>query len=111
MGKVVFSGQELGGGIASGVSLSHCAGDENPCRQAYIDYVGFGNSRSSWDPLTTLFAVRGASSVGCRDQTPVCPILCSKRRSGWSARQLMTYFVWDLEPPVLRQLKTHHLGE
>ena len=24
---------QLGGGIASGASLSHCAGDENPCRQ------------------------------------------------------------------------------
>merc|ERR1711899_513454 len=87
--KVVFSGQELGGGIASGASLSHCSGDENPCRQAYIDYVGFGNSRSSWDPLTALFAVRAASS-GNRDQTPVCPILCSRKRSGWWARQLMT---------------------
>jgi len=66
--KVVFSGQEVGAGIPSGSSLSHCAGDENPCRQAYIDYVGFGNTRSSWDPLTTLFAVRGASAVGCREE-------------------------------------------
>merc|ERR1712192_136480 len=45
-----------------------CVGDDNPCRQAYIDYVGFGNTRSSWDPLTTLFAVRGASAVGCREE-------------------------------------------
>ena len=78
-----------------------------------------------------------------RDQTPVCPILCSRKRSGWWvclfilwlvsksfclqhctiisckggdggcnyhftrwARQLMTCFVWDLEPPLLRQLKS-----
>jgi hypothetical protein len=32
----------------------------NPCRQAYIDHSGAGNDRSSWDPATTLFAVRGA---------------------------------------------------
>ena len=78
-----------------------------------------------------------------RDQTPVCRILCSRKRSGWWvclfilwlvsksfclqhctiisckggdggcndhftrwARQLMTCFVWDLEPPLLRQLKS-----
>ena len=33
----------------------------DPCRQAYIDHSGAGNDRSSWDPATTLFAVRGAS--------------------------------------------------
>ena len=32
----------------------------NPCRQAYIDHSGPSTDRSSWDPATTLFAVRGA---------------------------------------------------
>ena len=67
--------------------MSDCAGLENPCRQAYIDYLGYGNwrletsyfvtsskimilgvARPSWDPLTTLFAVRGAIGIGCKEE-------------------------------------------
>ena len=29
----------------SGGRLSECAGEENPCRQAYIDYLGYGLAR------------------------------------------------------------------
>ena len=69
----------------SGGRLSECATEENPCRQAYIDYLGFGDwkpeilssdskfmisgvARPSWDPLTTLFAVRGAGGIGCKEE-------------------------------------------
>jgi len=66
--KMVFSGAKVGADVQSGGALSDCAGDDNPCRQAYIDYVGYGNTRSSWDPLTTLYAVRGLEAVGCREE-------------------------------------------
>ena len=70
--------------MMSGGRLSECAAEENPCRQAYIDYLGFGRwnhfilsahlksssgvARPSWDPLTTLFAVRGAGGIGCTEE-------------------------------------------
>lgn len=66
--KTVFLGFEVGQNVMSGGRLSECAGEENPCRQAYIDYLGYGVARPSWDPLTTLFAVRGARGIGCREE-------------------------------------------
>merc|ERR1712156_318077 len=56
------------GQVQSGGALSKCAPANNPCRQAYIDYDG-GNSRVSWDPLNTLFAVRGAAASSCKECT------------------------------------------
>ena len=35
----------------------------NPCRRAFIDHQGPGKSRQSWDPATTLFAIRGNSEA------------------------------------------------
>ena len=65
--RVIFSGVSLGKSVQSGAALSSCTPAGNPCRQAYIDYLGGeGRSRSSWDPLTTLVAVRGAAA-GCSD--------------------------------------------
>jgi hypothetical protein len=63
--RQIFSG--LGGNIISGGRLSSCAGDDNPCRKAYIDWCGYGNGRSSWDPLATVTAVRGASATKLKE--------------------------------------------
>jgi len=63
--KQIFSG--VGGNIISGGRLSTCAGDENPCRKAYMNWCGYGNGRSSWDPLATVMAVRGASATKLRE--------------------------------------------
>ena len=46
---------------------SRCAPKSNPCRQAYIDYLGEEVDRNSWDPLTTLYAVRGAAAISCEE--------------------------------------------
>jgi hypothetical protein len=66
--KVIFSGFEVGIVVHSGAALTYCTGEENPCRQAYVDYLGEGVDRPSWDPLTVLAAVRGAGAVGCRKE-------------------------------------------
>ena len=64
--EVVFSGFEVGVQVQSGGRLSDCASVNNPCRAAYIDYEGGRHkSRFSWDPLTTLVAVRGAAAGAC----------------------------------------------
>jgi len=65
--KIMFSGFEVGVSVQSGGALTSCAPETNPCRQAYIDYVGEGNNRNSWDPLTTVYAVRGAEFVSCEE--------------------------------------------
>jgi inosine-uridine nucleoside N-ribohydrolase len=58
--RVIFSGFNVGVQVQSGGRLSSCAPDTNPCRRAFLDYEGGPNkSRFSWDPLTTLLAVRG----------------------------------------------------
>ena len=65
--KMVFLGFEVGADVYSGGALSSCAGADSPCRQAYIDWVGYGNSRSSWDPMTLVAAVRGGEGIGCEE--------------------------------------------
>merc|ERR1719341_885429 len=65
--RMVFSGFEVGFAVNSGGALTSCATSDNPCRQAYVDYVGEGKDRSSWDPLTLVAAVRGASGIGCEE--------------------------------------------
>ena len=47
--------------------LFRCAPESNPCRQAYIDFLGEEADRPSWDPLTTVYAVRGAAAVSCEE--------------------------------------------
>ena len=44
--KMVFSGFEVGFAVNSGGALTSCATSDNPCRQAYVDYVGEGKDRS-----------------------------------------------------------------
>jgi hypothetical protein len=66
--RVVFSGDEVGRLIRTGAALEACAPVDNPCRRAFMDYQrdnpdGWAaGGRCSWDPLTTLVAVRGASA-------------------------------------------------
>ena len=36
---------QVGQDVKSGGRLSECAAEENPCRQAYIDYLGYGLAR------------------------------------------------------------------
>jgi inosine-uridine nucleoside N-ribohydrolase len=68
--KILFSGFEVGLKVQTGARLSTCADATNPCRQAMLNYEhGPGKSRFSWDPLTTLAAVRGAAGVGCTECT------------------------------------------
>ena len=43
--RMVFSGFEVGFGVNSGGALTSCATSDNPCRQAYVDYVGEGKDR------------------------------------------------------------------
>ena len=73
--KVLFSGFDVGVQVHSGAALTSCAPDNSPCRAAYVNYCennptgctaptkGAGRNRFSWDPLTTLVAVRGASAA------------------------------------------------
>ncbi len=51
---------EVGARIHTGGIMTNNTPVTNPCRQAYIDHQGPSIDRQSWDPATTLFAVRGA---------------------------------------------------
>jgi hypothetical protein len=59
---IVFLGWEVGAPILTGAVMTNGTGSQNPCRQAYIDHGNGAVGRSSWDPATTLFAVRGVGS-------------------------------------------------
>eukprot|EP00039_Didymoeca_costata_P012246 m.175554 g.175554 ORF g.175554 m.175554 type:complete len:352 (+) comp15429_c2_seq3:222-1277(+) len=64
--EVVFNGFEVGFQVQTGAALSSCATEENPCRQAYINYEhGPNRSRYSWDLMATLYAVRGTKGISC----------------------------------------------
>jgi hypothetical protein len=60
---VTFLGWEVGNRIMTGGSMTNNTPETNPCRRAYIDHQGPGRDRQSWDPATTLFAVRGNSEA------------------------------------------------
>ena len=59
---IVFAGWELGAKILTGAVMTNGTGRANPCRQAYIDHGNGEVGRASWDPATTLYAVRGAGN-------------------------------------------------
>lgn len=63
--KQIFS--PVGGDVLHGDWLTGCAGTGNPVRQAFEDWLGPNNGRSSWDPIAVLIAVRGASGVHCKE--------------------------------------------
>ena len=56
---ITFLGWEVGKGIMTGGGMTNSTPVRNPCRRAFIDHQGPGKSRASWDPATTLFAIRG----------------------------------------------------
>ncbi|KAK4167537.1 inosine-uridine preferring nucleoside hydrolase-domain-containing protein [Cladorrhinum sp. PSN259] len=58
---VVFAGFELGENVKSGKRLMTEAPDRNPASMAYTWYT-YGEARSSWDPLTVLYAIGGPNS-------------------------------------------------
>lgn len=59
--RILWSGFNVGAPVQCGGRLTSCAPAANPCRQAFVDQMGAGKNRDSWDPLTTLIAVRGAA--------------------------------------------------
>merc|ERR1712176_1072931 len=59
---ITFLGWEVGSIILTGAGLTNSTPPANPCRRAFIDHQGPSTPRSSWDPATTLFAVRGAEA-------------------------------------------------
>lgn len=59
---IVFLGWEVGAPIKTGAVITNGTATHNPCRQAYIDHGNGVVGRSSWDPATTLFAIRGVES-------------------------------------------------
>ena len=62
--QVMFLGWGVGAFTQSGARMSSCYDETNPCRQAYIDYLGGPNrDRASWDPMTTLAVVRGEEAA------------------------------------------------
>lgn len=67
--KIIFSGVEVGEKVFTAGPIYDCVPASNPARLALIDYVGYGNTRPSWDPLTTVVAVRGAASMSCSECT------------------------------------------
>ena len=67
--QVLFLGFDVGRRVKTGGALTKCAPKSNPCRAAFINDEGKGGSRSSWDPLTTLIAVRGVAAGACAECT------------------------------------------
>ena len=68
--RVIYLGFRDGDQVRTGAVMATCASAANPCRHALEDFHhrahwGWGpGGRSSYDPLTTLFAVRGLSVEG-----------------------------------------------
>ena len=62
-GRISYSGIELGANVASGAPLTVYGPERDPVRAAYRWYVGYNNSRQSWDPLTVLYACQGLGSL------------------------------------------------
>ena len=69
--KILWSGFEVGIKVLTGgPDFQQCAVAtlENPVVVAMIEYMGGPNiGRCSWDPLTTLIAVRGVAAGGCAE--------------------------------------------
>mmetsp|Transcript_12893 Transcript_12893/g.24615 ORF Transcript_12893/g.24615 Transcript_12893/m.24615 type:complete len:204 (-) Transcript_12893:189-800(-) len=61
----IFSGISIA--VPIGAPLTSCAEMTNPCRQAYIDYLGPSRNRPSWDPIAVSIAVRGAAAMRLRE--------------------------------------------
>jgi purine nucleosidase len=59
--EMIYS--DIGDEVLHGGKLTTCSTLANPCRQAYIDYLGPGGNRQSWDPVVVVLAVRGAEGM------------------------------------------------
>ena len=70
VGAAAALGYDVGDRVHSGAILETCATEDNPCRHAVLNFkhtAGWGwarGGRASYDPLTTLLAVREASRIG-----------------------------------------------
>ncbi|EIT75254.1 hypothetical protein AO1008_02003 [Aspergillus oryzae 100-8] len=62
-GPMTFSGGELGATVYSGARLTVEGPVSDPVNAAYRWYTGYNISRSSWDPLTVLYAIDGLSNI------------------------------------------------
>ncbi|PIG82189.1 inosine/uridine-preferring nucleoside hydrolase [Aspergillus arachidicola] len=62
-GPMTFSGSELGANVYSGARLTVEGPVSDPVKAAYRWYTGYNASRSSWDPLTMLYAIDGISNM------------------------------------------------
>ena len=60
---ITFNGWETSFNVLTGGGLTDKTPKGNPCRRAFIDHQGPSTPRESWDPTTTLFAVRGNSGA------------------------------------------------
>jgi hypothetical protein len=61
-GPVIFSGYSMGLNVSSGGRLMREGPSTDPVRSAYLWYT-YNVSRSSWDPLTLLYAMHGLGEV------------------------------------------------
>lgn len=61
-GPVVFLGYEVGVDVVTGMLLMNDGPKSDPVRMAYIYYTYFAE-RSSWDPLTILYAINGLDDM------------------------------------------------
>ena len=70
--RVLYIGFEVGVSVLTGAALTKCATKSNPCRAAYINYLGASRGRPSWDPLAALIAVRGVGQIPAIDECSNC---------------------------------------
>ena len=94
--RIIYLGFKDGDVVRTGAIMQSCATADNPCRHALLDFrdhAGWGwgpGGRSSYDPLTTLLAVRGVSMEGmgfseCTDCDGVNSIDASNGANHWVA--------------------------
>lgn len=82
--QMIFS--DIGDEVLHGGKLTTCAAPTNPCRQAYVDYLGPGGSRQSWDPVVVMLAVRGPErSFGSLTDVGFHNVADDKGANFWSA--------------------------
>ena len=71
--RVLYIGYEAGVTVLTGGVLTACAKADNPCRAAYIKYLGGASlRRPSWDLLAALIAVRGVAQVPAISECQDC---------------------------------------
>ncbi|KAF1940722.1 nucleoside hydrolase [Clathrospora elynae] len=56
---MTFLGTEVGEAVSTGARLTVSGPENDPVKAGYQWYVGYNNTRASWDPLTVAYAVEG----------------------------------------------------